>query len=153
MAEQSIAQTLKINSSQLNAYSAGLLQGKAYRTLNAHLTRALLEFDLSIPEWKLLGQLYDNGDMRLAQLADQLNVEPPLVTALVDSLEKKEFVLRKNDQKDKRAKVISSTEKSLHNIPEIEIKIKKTMAMLLSGITREELITYMKVLTAIVDNG
>src|SRR5690348_14501831 len=77
---------------KINAYSTGLIQGKAYRALNTALTKILLRFGISIPEWKLLGQLVDHGDLKLAQLAEKLDVEAPLVTALIDKLEKKALV-------------------------------------------------------------
>lgn len=135
------------------AYNLGLTQGRAYRTLSSHLTKALYPFDISIPEWKLLGQLYDYGDMKLAKLAELLSVEAPLVTALVDKLEKKKLVARTNDTKDRRAKVITATKKGSTLIEEIEPGVRNAMRMLLKGITPEELKTYLKVLHAIDTNG
>lgn len=149
----SITDTLRITEEKLNAYSAGLLQGKAYRTLNAHLAKALFPFDLSIPEWKLLGQLYDHGNFRLADLAERLNVEPPLVTTLIDSLEKKKLVTRTQDETDKRVKVIALTAKGKKQINIVEPAVKKKIAYLLKGISKTELLTYVKVLKTIVDNG
>lgn len=139
--------------SEIRAYKAGLMQGKAYRVLNAHLTKALLHYDLAIPEWKLLGQLAEYGDMKLAKLADHLSVEAPLVTALVDRLEKKGFVKRTNDIQDKRAKVISATNKGLKLIEEIEPHVKDAMRVLLKGVPHDDILAYLRVLEAIVKNG
>src|SRR5437870_457485 len=100
MKRKQIREELKIDNTQLNAYSTGLLQGKAYRALHGYLTKALFPYDLSIPKWKLLGQLYDHGNMKLAQLADRLSIEAPTVTELIDNLEKNGLVARKNDEKD-----------------------------------------------------
>jgi DNA-binding MarR family transcriptional regulator len=151
--QKPINETLQIDPSKLNAYSTGLLQGKAYRALNASLTKALHPYDLSIPEWKLLGQLYDHGEFRLADLAERLNVEAPLVTALIDRLEKKVFVKRTNHPNDKRAKVITITKKGGDVITVIEPFVKVAMNKLLQGITREQLITYIRVLETIVNNA
>jgi DNA-binding MarR family transcriptional regulator len=151
--KQRIEEVLKIDPTQLNAYSTGLLQGKAYRVLNSALTKALVAYDLNIPEWKLLGQLYDHGTMKLAKLADRLNVEPPLVTSLVDTLEKKELVTRTNDPKDKRAKLIKSTKKGNSLIPQVEPLVKAAMGKLLIGISREQLHMYITVLQTIVNNS
>ena len=153
MKEKLIHSLLKIDPAHLNAYSSGLLQGKAYRILNMHLTEALLPFGLTIPEWKLLGQLYDHGDMRLAEIAERLNVEAPIVTLLIDTLEKKMFVTKTNDKNDRRVKNITATAKGTKIIPDIEKVVKTTMAELLTGVSRSDLLGYIRVLEAIVDNG
>jgi DNA-binding MarR family transcriptional regulator len=140
-------------SAKQRAYNLGLMQGRAYRTLSSHLTKALFPYDLSIPEWKLLGQLFDHGNMKLAQLAALLSVEAPLVTALVDKLEKKQLVERTNDAKDRRAKVIVTTKKGSKLVEEIEPNVRATMRSLFKGITPEEIKTYLKVLNAIDTNG
>jgi MarR family transcriptional regulator for hemolysin len=153
MKKDPIEKTLNIDLDHLNAYSAGLLQGKAYRALNAHLNKALYPYDLSIPEWKLIGQLFEHGSMKLAELAERLTVEPPLITNLIDQLEKKELVERIQDKKDRRAKIINPTKKAENVIPEIDIKIKQSMNELLAGVSREDLKSYIKVLQTIVNNA
>lgn len=153
MVNKLFEQVLKIDLKQFNAYNAGLLQGKAYRALNTELTKALLQFDLSIPEWKLLGQLYDHGEMKLAELADRLQVEAPLVTALIDKLEKKKLVLRKFHPHDKRAKIIIATSTAKKIIPKVEPVVRKSMTTLMKGVSFNELRTYVKVLKIIVTNA
>lgn len=144
---------LNSGSGKLNAYSTGLLQGKAYRVLNSSVTKVLSEYGLSIPQWKLIGQLYDHGDMKLADLAQHLDVEAPLVTALIDTLEKKMLVKRMHHPKDKRAKIITITTKGKKTLIEIEPQVKQAMGVLLKGIKREQLMTYFRVLQTIVNNA
>jgi DNA-binding MarR family transcriptional regulator len=153
MNQEPIQSALKIDPAHLNAYSAGLLQGKAYRTLNYHLSRSLDGYGLAIPEWKLLALLTERGSLKLAQLAELLSVEPPLVTKLIDMLEKKKLVTRLNDKNDRRAKLIQSTSRGKEIIPKIEVEVKDKMRQLLVGVSREELLSYIKVLQVIVDNG
>lgn len=153
MNKKPIEKTLKIDTTKLNAYSTGLLQGKAYRSLNSALTKALVLFDISIPEWKLMGQLYDHGDMKLAELADRLDVEAPLVTALIDKLEKKALVKRTQSRTDKRAKIITITSKGKELIEKSEPSVKLAMNDLLKGVSHEQLVTYISVLQTIVNNA
>ncbi len=138
---------------QYTAYDAGLLQGKAYRVLATHLTKALLPFHLSIPEWKLLGKLSEQPNMKPARLAEVLGVEPPLITSLVAGLEKKKLLRRVDDKNDKRAKVITSTKKGLELVEAIEPVVRAEMRDLLKGTTYDELLAYLKILSAIVTNG
>lgn len=141
------------DSNERKAYNSGLVQGKAYRVLTAHISTVLLPYNLSIPEWKLLGQLADHGTVKLAKLAELLGVEAPLVTSLVDSLEKKGLVKRTNHTQDKRAKLLEGTKKAYTMLDDIEPKMKAKIRLLLHGTTDEELNTYIRVLNTIVENG
>lgn len=148
-----IEKKLNIDYSRLHAYSTGLLQGKAYRALQFHLTKALFPFDISIPEWKLLGQLCDHGPMKLIDLAEILDVKAPLVTRLSSQLEKKGLVRRENDPGDKRIKIIYLLLPGKRMLPVIEKRVKAKMERLLLGTSRPELLTYVRVLARIVDNS
>lgn len=152
MTKQPIEELLNINPNQLNGYSTGLLQGKAYSRLHTHLTRALFPFNVSIPEWKLLGQLHEHGKVKLSILAELLSYDPPMVTKLVKQLEKKGLLKREQDTIDERAKIITITSDGRKLINAAEPEVKKVMHVLLQGTSREELITYLKVLTTIVNN-
>ncbi len=152
MKNEPIEKILNINPSQLNAYSTGLLQGKAYSRLHVELTQVLVPYNVSIPEWKLLGQLYDHGKIRLAELAEYLSYDPPMVTKLAKLLEKKGLLQRLQDPNDERAKIVSITKSGNDLVKEIEPVAKKKLAQILNGVTREELLIYLKVLTVIVNN-
>lgn len=153
MNKGAIGDVLQIDPNHLNAYSTGLLQGKAYRVLNTTLTKVLYRYDLSVPEWKILGSLYDHGAMKLADLAVHLDVEAPLVTALIDKLERKEFVQRTQSEKDKRSKIITITDKGKGTIISLEPQVKLSMAKLLKGINRKQLLTYITILETIINNA
>jgi MarR family transcriptional regulator, organic hydroperoxide resistance regulator len=152
MDKPGIEKVLNIDPTQLHGYSTGLLQGKAYSRLHAHLTRALFPFNVSIPEWKLLGQLYEHDKVKLSILAELLSYDPPMVTKLVKQLEKKGLAKREQDTIDERAKNIIITAEGHKLIEDAEPEIKKVMRVILKGVSPEELITYLKVLTTIVNN-
>jgi DNA-binding MarR family transcriptional regulator len=153
MNKNPILELLNIDLIQLKAYSTGLLQGKAYNALQDALSRALSSYNVSIPEWKLLGQLHEHGKMRLAVLAEYLSYDPPMVTKLAKNLEKKGLIQRSADSTDERAKVISITPNGNKIVKKTEPEVKKLMARLLKGITPDELRTYIKVLSLIVNNS
>lgn len=135
------------------AYNVSVLHGKSYRIMNAMISEILLPYNISLPEWKLLGQLVENGNMKLAKLAELLGVEAPLVTSLVDRLEQKGLVIRTSDLQDKRAKVLEGTPKAAKMLNTIEPKVQSQMQLLVRDVTDEELSTYCKVLEAIVKNA
>ena len=135
------------------AYNSGILQGKAYRVLKNHLDQSLEHFHISILEWKILGLIFDHEELNIAELASLLSVDPPLITRIVNSLEKKDLVQKTPHLNDKRITVIIMTAKGKKMIPLIEIAVKNSIRSLFSGITPEEFGIYMKVLKAIVSQG
>ena len=150
---QPIENVLHIDPANLRAYSSGLLQGTAYNRMHTQLTRTLIPFGISVPEWKLLGQVYEHDNLKLNTLAELLSYDPPMVTKQAKSLEKKSLIKRTQDPKDERSKIIAITNEGKQLIEQIEPEVKKTMHQLLNGVSREELLAYIKVLTTIVNNS
>ncbi len=134
-------------------YTFGLLQTKAYRVIHSHLSQVLDEHDLSMPEWTLLGLLseHKNG-VRLSEIASGLDVEPPFATNLVEQLVKKGIVLRQEDSKDHRAKLIVLSQKGKTVFPKVEKLAQERMKKLLKGVWYPEVATHINVLKAIIAN-
>lgn len=151
--QQLIQKILGIDPANLKAYNTGLLQGKAYSKLHSKLSATLLPFQVSVPEWKLLGQVYENEKVKLSLLAELLSYDPPMITKLVKQLEKKSLLKRTPDQHDERAKVIVITATGKKVIEHAEPEVKKAMREVLKGITLPQLLTYLTVLAAIVRNS
>lgn len=143
----------KENKTLLSSYNAGLLQGKAYRVLSDHVSTTLQPFDLSITEWKILGQLYDKEKLQLNEIAKILEVEPPLITKLVARMETKDLVSRTANLDDKRVKIVEISKQGKKLIPEIEKKVKQSLKNLLKGVNLHDLVIYAKVLKAIAANN
>lgn len=130
----------------LKTYRIGLLHNKANRIFRSELSGTLKEFDLSLPEWILLGTLCDQDNLRFLDIAKLLDIDPPFVTALVDKLVKKELVERAENDKDKRVKKILLTQKGRSLVPEIEERLKKRVEKLYKDIPTQDLSIYMKIL-------
>lgn len=134
-------------------YKAAVLQTGAHKTLRNHVVTVLSDFDLSVPEWTILGYIFHNETVRFVDLAQHLEVEPPHITTLIDALQKKKLVQRKDDPADRRAKRIVLTKKAQDLVPEIEIELSARMNLLLDGISPAEMATYFRILEAIINNG
>ncbi len=137
----------------MSIYLSGILQGKAYRILQNNLTEALLPFNISIPEWKILGLLQIEKGLKITTIADILDVESPLVTRLINTLEKNELVQKEQNKKDKRIMTIVSTHKGKKLIQDSDSAVRNALGILLKGISAEEMEIYKKVLETIVENG
>lgn len=134
-------------------YISGLIQTKAQRILYSHMSNVLKEYDLSLPEWTLIGLLYESKEgFRLNDIAIKLDVEPPFATNLVDQLEEKDWVTKKEESTDHRAKRIVITSKGKLLLPTIEGLVKERMKKLFKGVWYPEVATYINVLKAVIAN-
>jgi len=137
----------------LRSYNVGILQGSAYRALNTRLDEVLHPFEISIPEWKLLGKLVDEDGSKPTELSHFLDVEPPHITKMIDKLAKKKLVQIVPDVEDARAKFIIPTKKGKKYIADIEPKVRTSLRGLFADVSLPEMAVYIKVLQAIVRNS
>ncbi len=61
-----------------------------------------LELDISLPQYALLSLLSSTGAIPMSEAGRKLHITKPAVTHLVDQLEKKGFLERKDDPRDRR---------------------------------------------------
>lgn len=137
----------------MSRYQSGILQGKAYRILQDSLNEVLTSYNLSIPEWKVLGLIFDNENTNTGEISTTLFVEPPLTTRILNSLQKNSFIKKKVHKEDKRITTLVITEKGKTTIKELENKVGDGLAKLLKGVTHEQLNTYKEVMEIIVKNS
>lgn len=135
------------------AHQEALLESQAYRLLRANVSRTLAAFELSMPEWILLGQLSDSGELRLNELAALLQVEASQVTILVKELHKKELLTLRSHPEDNRAKLIVVTEKTKQLILQINTQIHQSLEPLMKDISSQDIAAYFRVLKKIISNS
>lgn len=137
----------------LPTYITGTVQTKAYRLLREHVYSVLTQYDLTPTHWSMLGIILHARDgVRQVEIAHQLHVKAPLVTNMVQQLQKQGMVQSVQNQFDARAKLLAVTPAGKKFIKTVETELNKTLNQLLSGLTEKDLITYHKVLTTIVAN-
>jgi len=142
-----------IGNTSVTSYRAGLIQGKAFRGLNTHMSATLQPYDISIPEWKALGLLSETSDMNLSTLAELLDVEAPHVTNIIQVLEKKKLVRKISNPNDHRAKLVVATSTGKELIKKIEPEVRATLKHLLGNVSKLEMLTYWRVLNSIISNA
>lgn len=139
--------------STYKTYQVGLLQAKAYRLLKQRTNRILTVFDISTLDWALLGLLAENpGGLRLSAIAEELGVEAPLVTRMIQKLQKKAYVEFKEDPTDSRAKIVGLTRNGAEFVKKTEAHVRKNMKSMLNEIPPADLLAYIAVLRKIIEN-
>ena len=122
--------------------------------LKQYLAAKLRKNDVPLtPEqFMLIDLLWNQGEMTQQQLADQLQKDKNSVTKLVDAIEKKGFVVRKQNPHDRRANTLVLTEKANELKPGAKQKGISILDQILEGISEEELRSFLSTLRKLNTN-
>ena len=108
--------------------------------------------DISMDQWIVLGPIWENDGVSHKEISEYCLKDKTSVTKIIDTLEKKNLVVRVSDQLDHRVKrvVISNKGKELflRAIPIMEL----TRDQIREGITEQDIESLRSVLTKIYNN-
>lgn len=107
---------------------------------------------LTPEQFMLIDLLWNQGEMSQQQLADQLQKDKNSVTKLVDAIERKGFVIRKQNANDRRSNTIVLTEKAEILKPCAKQKGISILDHMLDGISEKEIRAFLDTLRKLNDN-
>ena len=107
---------------------------------------------LTPEQFMLIDILWNQGEMTQQQLADLLQKDKNSVTKLVDAIEKKGFVVRKQNPHDRRANTLVLTEKANELKPGAKQKGISILDQILEGISEDELRSFLSTLRKLNTN-
>ena len=102
-----------------------------------------MDVPLTPEQFMLIDLLWNEGEMTQQQLADQMQKDKNSVTKLVDAIERKGFVIRKQNEHDRRANTLVLTEKANQLKPGAKQKGISILDQMLEGISEEELRSFL----------
>ena len=116
--------------------------------LKQFIASKLREADVPLtPEqFMLIDLLWNHGEMSQQQLADMMQKDKNSVTKLVDAIERKGFVIRKQNVNDRRSNTLILTEKANQLKPGAKQKGISILDEMLTGISEEELKSFLQTL-------
>ncbi|MCP4155029.1 MAG: MarR family transcriptional regulator [bacterium] len=85
------------------------------------------------------GRVGTKGGLKLNELGKKAGLEPSTMTGLIDRMERDGLVCRTNDPNDRRAHLISLTEKGLNIHQTAMTVVNETMNDIFEGIPEEEI--------------
>ena len=97
------------------------------------------EVPLTPEQFLLIDLLWNQGPMSQQKLADQMQKDKNSVTKLVDAIERKGFVVRQQNSRDRRSNTLVLTEKALTLRDGAKQKGISILDEMLEGISEEEL--------------
>ena len=127
-----IAVELNLTGCRLKQYTAVMLKRRG--------------IDLTPEQFLLVDLLWNQGPLSQQQLADQMQKDKNSVTKLVDAIERKGFVVRRQNRKDRRSNTLVLTEKANQLKPGAKLKGISILDQMLEGISEEELRAFLTTL-------
>lgn len=108
---------------------------KVLKRLNARLARERITFS----QYSVLLALSRVGPTQMNRLGEHMLVAPANVTGLIDRMERKGFVKRGRDPRDRRLYVVEPTEHGLRLFRNISRRFQHYAGMIGSELSRDEL--------------
>ncbi len=130
-------------------YTAGVAQATAYRLLKKFTEDCIVEHDLTMMQWYIIGTVYEAGDKgpTVTHLARLLDTGLPYITNTVNGLESRGIVERVCCKDDSRVKRVVLKQEFVPMVQKIEADMRvKMRSTLYKDITPDELLIYIKVL-------
>lgn len=110
------------------------------------------DIPLTPEQFMLIDLLWNQGEMSQQELADQLQKDKNSVTKLVDALERKGFVMRRQNKNDRRSNTLILTDKAEHLKPQAKEKGISILDRMLMNIPEDELRCFLKTLKKLNNN-
>lgn len=137
--------------------SLGYLLNNAARLTRRDLTRRMHAQGLTFPQWLVLKDIsyHENAasdELAMAAIARRLNSNRPNIMGMIDRLEKMDLVERRINPRDRRAHIITLTEKARTLVAELQNECRQTTDRALKGFSPEEEKTVKSLLARIIAN-
>lgn len=97
------------------------------------------EYDITPEQFIVLVKLFEEEGISQMELAVKLDKDKNTVKAMVDNLEKKNYILKKDNEIDRRAYSLFTTEKAKEVLPILKEREKKIIQTLLLNLELEEM--------------
>lgn len=101
---------------------------------------------LTPEQFMLIDLLWNQGEMSQQELADQMHKDKNSVTRLVDAIERKGFVVRRQNTSDRRSNTLVLTEQAEQLKADAKQKGISILDKMLEGISEDELRTFLTTL-------
>lgn len=82
---------------------------KVRRKIHRYYEVKLAPFNITPVQFYVLSALWDQDEIKFKDLAKRLDMDGATLTGILDRMEKREFIVRKEDNTDRRSVIVSLT--------------------------------------------
>ena len=132
----------------------GMLIGQVHRLSTKRFVQNSYKFglDISLDQWLVLGPIWKNEGIAQKDIAEYCGKDKTSITKIINTLEKKNLVVRVPDQLDHRVKRVVLSNKGKELFLNVLPVIEETRDELRSGISDKEIESLITVLTKVYRN-
>ena len=132
--------------------SLGFLLNVCARLIKRNMDLNLLEYDITTGQWAVLKLLSVEGTLTQAEIAQKLNSDRATCGSVIDRLAKKEFVIKRMNNLDRRAFDISLSSMGMGIVDELTKLAIESNKQALKNVSNHEAEMLNKVLNQIIVN-
>ena len=134
--------------------SMGMLINSAHRAMTKRFVQNAMKsgLDISLDQWMVLGPIWQLESASQKELGEITLKDKTSITRLVDMLEKKNLVVRVEDQIDHRIKRVVLTNAGKQLFFDVLPIMEKTREEVRKDISDQDIETFKKVLSSIIVN-
>lgn len=129
------------------------LANQVFRELLPIIPREVLDFDLTMPQLKVVLLLYLNGAMRMSDIASALGVSLATATGIADRLVERDLVLRDAHPSDRRVVLCRLSDQGEDLTGVLWRSARQNARELLMTVSEDRLLMLKEALQALLDAG
>jgi DNA-binding MarR family transcriptional regulator len=104
-------------------------------------SRDIEPFDVSLPMWRVLVELWRNGEHRLGELSERTSIDMSTLSRLVVAMQRKELIVRRRSGLDGRALSLTLTPRGLTLAEKIAPYAMRYETVAMKGMSTREVAT------------
>lgn len=120
---------------------------------NAKANAALADLGLKVRSYSVLNLAASDLQPTQRELAQMLSLDPSQIVSLVDDLEANGLILREQDPRDRRQKVISATPDGIKLLKEARKRTQQAQAESLAPLSPEEQVVFRELMVRLSFNA
>jgi DNA-binding MarR family transcriptional regulator len=130
----------------------GTLLHDVARLLKRRFEDEARTYGLTLPQYRVLGQIARGGEVSQASLAAAVDTDPMTMSGILDRLERRELIARMPDPHDSRAKLVSVTVEGSELIEKARDVGRSLLTEALAGVPARDQDALVRALACIRDN-
>jgi DNA-binding MarR family transcriptional regulator len=132
--------------------SIGMQTNQINRKMLRFLNHSLEWYEITLEQWVVLSALAEQENINQKMLSVKTEKDPASLLRILDILERKELIERRQNKGDRRSSFLYITGKGENLKDEVIFYIEDRFKEIMSGISEQDIEVYMKVLEKIDTN-
>jgi len=130
----------------------GYMIHDAAKLLRRRFEEHARDHNLTLPQWRLIGQLSKRDELQQSAIAGLIEADPMTVSGILDRLESRKLVERFPDPNDSRAKLVRLTDKAHDIVNEMRDVGQKLFDEAFDGVDQEDREALLRILNCVSAN-